>query len=134
MIVVDASVAIKWFLIEKETPDALQVAKKILRGADVFAVPELFYYEVFSVVMRKHQNPVFWAESGMRWLLNLPFQRMPVSVDLSSAMAIFVAQGLTGYDAAYAALAQKHGGQWLTYDESARKLLSSPAWIISQLA
>ncbi len=133
MIVVDASVAVKWFLIEKETPDAMQVVHQILRGKDVFCVPELFYYEVFSVVMRKHQQPVQWAKSGMHWLLNLPLQRVPMGEDLSSEMSNFIARGLTGYDAAYAAIAQKNGGKWLTYDETARKLLSCPPWIISQL-
>jgi len=133
MIVVDASVAVKWFLIEPETSGAVQVADKILRGADVFAVPELFYYEVFSVVMRKHNEPSRWAKSGMTWLLNLPLQRMPISADLAIEMADFTARGLTGYDAAYAALAYRNGGRWLTYDETARKMLASPAWIISSL-
>jgi len=72
MIVVDASVAIKWFLIEPETPEAVHVVDRILRSTEVFVVPELFYYEVFAVVARKHQSPPKWAKEGMPWLLNLP--------------------------------------------------------------
>lgn len=133
MIVLDASVAIKWFLVEPETPEAVRVARAILQGKDLFAVPELFYYEVFSVVARKHHASSQWAGSGMAWLLNLPLRRMPVTPDLAVQMQTFMARGLTGYDAAYAALAWRSQGRWLTYDETAKRRLSSPDWIVSHL-
>ncbi len=134
MIVLDASVAIKWFLVEPETPDAVRVVQAILQGRDLFAVPELFYYEVFSVVAKKHATPSQWANEGMTWLLNLPLRRMPVTPDLAVQMHTFMAQGLSGYDAAYAALAYRSQGRWLTYDEEAKRRLSSPDWIVSHLA
>ena len=134
MIVLDASVAIKWFLKEKETEEAVRIVDCILLGKDLFAVPELFYFEVFTVVMRRHQDPKRWANTGMRWLLNLPLEHVPMTAELSTAMADFTNQGLSGYDAAYAALALRHHGKWLTYDHRAKEMLSSPPWIVSRLS
>ncbi len=42
---------------------------------------------------------------------------------LANQAAFFVKKGLTGYDAAYAALAKEMNGQWLTFDEKAHNLL-----------
>lgn len=128
--VVDASVAIKWFLVEPETPSALGVARDVLAGSGVFIVPELFYFEVFAVVMRKHKNPSLWADSGMRWLLNLPLRRIGLTRRLSKEMFRFVEQGLTGYDSAYAALATLNRGKWLTFDTKASALLGEPKWVV----
>lgn len=131
MTVIDASVAIKWFLVEPETPAAMRVARAALEGADVFAVPELFYYEVYSVVVRRHTEPNRWAKSGMRWLLNLPLRRMPMTAALAEGMRDFTIRGLTGYDAAYAALARAHQGLWLTFDRKAAAALGQPDWIVT---
>lgn len=131
MIVLDASVAIKWFLIEAETPRALTVAQDILRGQHLYCVPELFYFEVFAVLARKHANPRLWADQGMRWLLNLPLKRMSMTREWAQRMQGFASQGLTGYDAAYAALAHPHGGKWLTFDVQAKAQLGSPHWIVA---
>jgi len=37
----------------------------------------------------------------------------------------FVAQGLTGYDACYAALAWDLKGQWLTFDARAHRMIQN---------
>lgn len=131
MTVVDASVAIKWFLVEPETPAAIKVARAALEGSDVFAVPELFYYEVYAVMTRRHTDPDRWASGGMRWLLNLPLRRMPMTAALAEAMREFTSKGLTGYDAAYAALARAHDGRWLTFDHRAAAVLGEPDWIVA---
>lgn len=128
--VVDASVAIKWFLVEPETPRAIDIASKILAGGGIFIVPELFYFEVFAVVMRKHENPASWASAGMRWLLNLPLRRMSMTQQVAEEMARFAALGLTAYDSAYAALASLHQGRWLTFDSKASAVLGNPGWVV----
>lgn len=130
MTVIDASVAIKWFLVEPETPAAIRVARAALEGGEVFAVPELFYYEVYAVVARRHADPERWAAAGMRWLFNLPLRRMPMTIELAERMRAFTASGLTGYDAAYAALARAHDGRWLTFDRKAAAALGEPDWIV----
>ncbi len=128
--VLDASVAIKWFLREPETPRALKIASTILSGGGIYMVPELFYFEVFAVVRRKHDNPATWANAGMQWLLNLPLRRMSMTQQLSEEMARFTAAGLTGYDSAYAALAALHQAQWLTFDIKAGAALGHPPWVV----
>lgn len=128
--VLDASVAIKWFLVEPETPRAIVLASKVLAGPGVFIVPELFYFEVFAVVTRKHEDPGAWASSGMRWLLNLPLRRMSLTQQVSEEMLRFTTLGLTGYDSAYAALASLHQAKWLTFDSKASAVLGNPNWVV----
>jgi predicted nucleic acid-binding protein len=128
--VVDASVAIKWFLVEPETPRALEIASRILTGGGIFIVPELFYFEVFAVVTRKHENAPLWASFGMRWLLNLPLRRISLTQQVSEEMLRFTTLGLTAYDSAYAALANLHQAKWLTFDSKASAALGNPEWVV----
>jgi predicted nucleic acid-binding protein len=130
VIVLDASVAIKWFLREPETDRALAVARNLFAGTEVALVPELFYYEVFSVVVRKHQDPSGWAAGGWPWLMRVPLKRLSLDASLAAAMEVFVKAGLTGYDAAYAALARQYGAAWMTFDDRAAGKLGSPEWIV----
>lgn len=130
MIVLDASVGVKWFLREAETETAMKLLDVLAAGQEVAAIPELFYYEVFAVVARKHENPGLWAKEGWPWLLDLPLRRVPVYAELGLAMQQFAAQGLSGYDASYAALASLHNGRWITFDRRASALLGDPDWIV----
>lgn len=129
MYVLDASIAIKWFLLEPETPAAMNIARAVLRGDGPFFVPELFYYEVLSVTAKKTPNAQQLTPQRMRWLANLPLRRTALAPELVNAMMPFLGQGLTGYDASYAALAQTTSSKWLTYDTQARKKLGNPSWI-----
>jgi predicted nucleic acid-binding protein len=131
MFVLDASVAIKWFLREPGTPAALEVARAVLRGEGPFFVPELFYYEVLSVTAKKTDAATKLTPRRMRWLANLPLRRTPLTRELVEAMMPFLDAGLTGYDAAYAALARATGSRWLSYDARVRRKLGDPAWIVA---
>jgi predicted nucleic acid-binding protein len=133
MFVLDASVAVKWFIVEPDTKSALEVARAVLRGDGPFFVPELFYYEVFSVTTKRTNAGVELTPRRMRWLADLPLRRVPLTPALADAMAPLVAKGLSGYDAAYAALAKLTKSRWLTFDTRARKKLGNPAWIIDSL-
>lgn len=130
MIVLDASVAIKWFLREPETDQALALVRSLFAGTEIAMVPELFYYEVFSVVIRKHQDPPGWAAGGWPWLMRVPLKRLPMDSALAGVMMEFVKAGLTGYDAAYAAMARQYGVPWMTFDDRAARTLGSPVWIV----
>lgn len=130
MFVLDASVALKWFLVEPETPRAREVARAVLRGDGPYFVPELFYYEVFAVLARRVPDITTIGPSVMRWLARLPLRRTPMTDGLSVQMTDFVKKGLTGYDAGYAALAQTTNSRWLTYDRRASNKLGNPSWIV----
>ena len=130
MIVLDASVALKWFIREPETTESVRILDGLAMGREQAAVPELFYYEIFAVLARKHADFTLWAREGVPWLMNLPLRRFPLLPAHAPVMQEFTARGLTGYDAAYAALALTNDWIWLTYDTRARMTLDNPAWIV----
>lgn len=129
-VVVDASVAIKWFLQEPETSVAKRAARAIAAGSMRAAVPELFYFEVHAVMARRYPDFARWTQDGAAWLTALPLMRVPFSAELARAAQPFVEQGLTGYDATYAALAVTVQATWITYDEKAYRTLGEPTWAV----
>ncbi len=54
--VVDASVAIRWFIQEEADSIADEVLERMVNEPARFAVPELFSFEVFSVLHRLHPD------------------------------------------------------------------------------
>ena len=103
--VIDASIGVKWFIEEEDCESADRVLDDIWRGEREFAVPELFFFEVFSVCMRLHPAPEEFARQDMPFLLSLPLTRVQMTGPLAARAAELSVRGLSGYDATYAALA-----------------------------
>lgn len=127
--VIDASVGVKWFLNEPDSGLARELLEEMGTHSKKFVVPELFFYEVYAVCMRRHPNPERFASEGMGLLFKVPLTRVPMTLELSEYGQSFLESGLTGYDAVYAALAKRCKGCWVTYDKSAARRLKYPAWI-----
>ncbi|MBI5512073.1 MAG: type II toxin-antitoxin system VapC family toxin [Deltaproteobacteria bacterium] len=127
--VLDASVAVKWFLEEPGADVADRVLDDIYSGAREHLVPELFFFEVLAVCLRRHPKPRDFAATDMPYLLALPITRAQMTAALTRGAAELVEAGLSGCDAAYAALAREVDGEWLTFDEKAAGLLQNPAWV-----
>ena len=121
--VLDASVALRWLLEEEFHSNADMVLEKIVYYPDSFAVPELFAFEVFSVLQRLHPNGLQAFKIGIIPLLQLGIFRQPMTERLAVKANYFVELGLTGYDACYAALARDLGATWLTFDKKAHRLI-----------
>jgi len=121
--VIDASVAIKWFIAEESHPAAEEVLTALIARPQAFAVPELFSFEVFSVLNRLHPQPRLVFEKGVIPLLQGGLLRMPMTETLAALAQRFIPLGLTGYDACYAALARDLSGLWLTYDQQAHQAI-----------
>lgn len=121
--VVDASVAVRWFIEEESHPLADEVLEQVIGGPEKFAVPELFAFEVFSVLQRVHPNGLEAFRKGIIPLLQGGIFRQPMTERLAVKANRFVKLGLTGYDACYAALARDLKGQWLTFDKKAHELI-----------
>ena len=122
--VVDASVALRWFIEGEEHPHADAVLERMLREPRSFAVPELFLFETFAVLCRHHPAPRDAYEGGLLAVVNNGVFRQPMSLELARLAAGFVALGLAGYDATYAALARSLDGQWLTFDGKAHRRIA----------
>jgi len=121
--VIDASVAIRWFILQEGHPHADLVLDKVLSDPERFAIPELFCYEVYAVLNRLHPSGTDVFLKGMIPVLNCGIFRCPMTESLALQASVFIARGLTGYDACYAALAKELEGKWLTFDDKAHQII-----------
>jgi predicted nucleic acid-binding protein len=119
--VIDASVALRWLIEDEVHPHADEVLEKAVQYPENFAVPELFAFEVYSVLQRVHPNGLQAFTGGIIPLLQGGIFRQPMTKSLAASAESFVKLGLTGYDACYAALAKQLRGRWLTFDQRAHQ-------------
>jgi len=121
--IVDASVAVRWFIEEEANVHADEVLKRMVDEPRRFAVPELFSFEVFAVLHRLHPEAMQVFTKAIIPLLQGGIFRQPMTAELALKASRFVKLGLTGYDACYAALAKDMKGLWLTADHKAHRLI-----------
>ncbi len=119
--VIDASVAVSWFLEEENHSHADVVLRRLIDRPSSFAVPELFCFEVFSVLSRIHPRGIDAFTKGVIPLINGGIYRQPMTENLANRAIVYIEKGLTGYDACYAALASELKGKWLTFDRAAHE-------------
>ena len=119
--VIDASVAVRWLIEDESHPQADEVLEKVVEFPYNFAVPELFAFEVYSVLQRIHPSGLQAFTGAIIPLLQGGIFRQPMTKSLAARAEYFIKQGLTGYDACYAALAKKMRGRWLTFDRKAHR-------------
>ena len=117
--IVDASVALRWFVEEEFHPNADEVLNKIVEEPERFAVPEIFTFELYAVLQRVHPAGLDVFNKGVVPLLEGGIFRHPMTEKLAAGAYRYTKIGLTGYDACYAALAQDFKGTWLTFDRLA---------------
>ena len=127
--VIDASVAVRWFLSDEVDATAYSVLEHLVSEPGRFAVPELFCFETFAVLQRLHPEPIAAFLDGITPILQGGLLRYPMTPSIARRADRFVRAGLTGYDATYVGLAEELGGQWITYDKKAFHALND-----SQLA
>jgi len=100
-IVVDASVAIKWFIPEPDWENANALLKKIHQDKSSIIVPSLFYYEIGNVLLTKHvtQEDV---KHSMNELKNMPIISYEIeATSIPIAYAIAKKYILSFYDDMY---------------------------------
>jgi predicted nucleic acid-binding protein len=119
--IIDASVAIKWFVDEAGRERALEVLKDVLHNPRSFAVPELFFFELAHVFYRLHPNPSQVQVQLLSDVTVLGVHRFAMTPELLKETRYYQKAGLSGYDAAYVALAKLLKGKWLTFDAIAHK-------------
>jgi len=119
--VIDASVAVRWFLEDETDANAEAVLRKVVEEPRLFAVPELFSFEVYAVLQRLHPEGFKAFRKGIIPILQGGILRHPMTERLAKRADKFVRKGLTGYDACYAALAEDLKGLWLTFDKRAHQ-------------
>jgi predicted nucleic acid-binding protein len=131
LVVVDASVAAKWFLPEDGEPlaaPAIALLDKYDNEEVRFVVPDLFYVETASAIwkaVRKGRVPLAFGEQALVLLTQRKFPTVPSLKLLDKAFPIATAHGRSVYDCLYVALAAQTNSQLITADERLANSLAS---------
>jgi predicted nucleic acid-binding protein len=123
-IVIDSSVALKWFVPETLTEKAIG----LLDGAYAFLAPDLIYPEAGNIVWKKVARKEIEPADAKDILSGL--QRVPIAVVssrvlLEPALEIALAHQRTVYDALYVALAVARNSVLVTADDRLARALSA---------
>jgi predicted nucleic acid-binding protein len=103
--------------------NAEAVLQRLIHEPELFAVPELFLYEVFAVLHRHHPSAHTVFSEDVERLIRSGVLRYPMTEHVYTRAERFISMGLTGYDSVYVALAEELGGKWLTFDTKAHTIL-----------
>ncbi len=118
MIVVDASVALKWFVTDEPlAEEAGSVLTEIERDPAPYLVPDLFMNELLAVLCRLPESRPSRVQEALALVEALGMTRVGNGHELLALAADFAGRWrLSGYDAVYVALAALSNGVWLTAD------------------
>ena len=126
LLILDASVAVKWFTMEPLRDKALIIRDKYVNGKLDLEAPSLLYYEVANAL---RYNPRFGIEevrSAVRALEDLAITIYDFKGELASrAVELAYRFGITVYDAAYVALAAIRNATLYTADKEVVVKVSS---------
>ncbi|BAJ50414.1 conserved hypothetical protein [Candidatus Caldarchaeum subterraneum] len=125
-LVIDASVAVKWFIPGEPWEEEARVLKNSIALDRVKAyAPTLIIYELASVISKAVKNSVLTLEDGVSALKSigaLGINMVPVLWnEASEVLEIAVTSGLTIYDSAYLWLSRKLGEKLVTADKDLRQ-------------
>ncbi len=123
--ILDASVVIKWYVKKSKHPNADLIMEKLINEPNNFAIPELFPYEILSVLYRHHPEAQQIFDRDINRILHSGILRYPMTENIYTRADRFIRAGLTGYDAVYVALAEELKGVWLTFDVKAHTKIAS---------
>jgi predicted nucleic acid-binding protein len=131
LVVVDASVAVKWFLPGKEESLVSQAVALLDAYDDQqvrFVVPDLFYAETASAIwkaVRTGRVSRAFGDKALVLLREREFPTIPALKLLDRAFQIAADYGRTVYDSLYVALAVQTGAHLITADERLANALAA---------
>ena len=116
-LVVDACVAVKWFLPEVHS----EAAARLLEGNDVLIAPDLIWVEAANAVWKRLvRGEITTAEAReiVGGIADTPLLTEPTRGHVEAAFEVAAAAGCTVYDAVYFALAEARDCRMVTADRS----------------
>ncbi len=131
LIVLDASVAVKWFLpegVETLKTQALALLGRYVKHGIQIIVPDLFWVESASVLwkaIRRGNFPKASADAALATLTRYDFPTFPTVDLLTKAFEIATTYERTVYDSLYVALAVQSNAQLITADERLANALAA---------
>lgn len=126
-LVVDASVACKWFVAERMS----DAADALIATGEVLLAPDLIVAEVCNVAWLKLRLREITAEQATAMVDSLPdlFDELVPSAALAArALQIATAAAHPAYDCFYVALAEGRGGRLVTDDGRLLARLATTPW------
>lgn len=128
-IVVDASVALKWYLTESGNAQALKWYKRLRKGQTVGIVPDFFFIEVMNVLTAQYKFGQPECETVLADLNRLSLEVVPMaSLKIEELVAHALRLRVTIYDALYLETAMITGALVLTADRRLRE--SAPEYAL----
>ena len=117
MPVVDASVALKWFVDEPDSPVAISLRDAHIYQRAPLAAPDLLIYEVANVLLHNSRFAEAEMSRAVRSLYDLQIELIvPTEELVHDAIRLAARYRLTFYDALYVGLAHQVGMDLITAD------------------
>lgn len=117
MLVVDASIAVKWFKPDEKSSRADFFLEEHIAGRESIFVPVLVLYEVANALWVSRRLSRLEIEGALRLLADARLTYVPPDdILLAHSLAISEATKLSLYDASYLALAHRMGCSLVTAD------------------
>ena len=118
MIVLDASVVLKWLLQEVDSPAALMYKTRRVSGRQTVAAPDLLLYEITNALRWKPGVAEDVLADAVGGLLHIGLHIVaPTATLLEEAARLSFATHLSVHDCVYLALANELGGHVVTADQ-----------------
>jgi len=120
ILVIDSSVAVKWFVVEPYSAEARRILDAYQNGLLSFLAPDLINAEVGNIIWKKHAFQGLDASDAQDVVdefRRLQFTFTPTAELLEDAYKIAVAHRRTVYDALYLALGVREKCRVVTADE-----------------
>ena len=122
ILVLDASVIIKWFKQEIYTEIATKIKDDFVNGIHEIVVPDLILYEITNGMRYDKKFDANLIKESLDNLLKMEIDIVIPSKDLiSRAIEISYSSNVTIYDAIYIALAELNDAIFITADETLYK-------------
>lgn len=116
--VIDASVAVKWFLEEAETGEALALQSDFFEGRLSLRVPSIFPYEIMNALASSQRFRRAELLEASRDIDRSGFEAVPLFGEyFERSVETALLAGISIYDASYLALAEVAGCPLFTADE-----------------
>ncbi|MCJ2057986.1 type II toxin-antitoxin system VapC family toxin [Methylobacterium sp. J-048] len=126
MIVIDACVAVKWFLPEPQS----DLAETVLLAEDVRIAPEHILVEVGNTLLKAYRSGTITLDHARAAIAALGklVQLRPIHAIADAALNTARVVGCTHYDALYVAAAERWDGVLLTADARLVRQLQTAQW------
>ncbi|MHB8791974.1 MAG: type II toxin-antitoxin system VapC family toxin [Thermoleophilia bacterium] len=126
-IVIDTSVAAKWFLPEPLSDEADAVLEQARLGRLLLSSPDLISYEFANILWKRQKKGELSSSQAMEIMFDferLPIELVPAEVLGAEALKIACSTGCTAYDGAFVALAAGLKCRLLTADRKLVQMMS----------